>query len=136
MFILTMKLNFYPLDIFCKKHLSLLVTFWWLGFQIDISSISTCTWSEMVRWGFFFSCEKSETLSVWKRAAWNYGMLKWQWITLSWMSQKIEILYVVQSSAHSWNQKKDSLEYQGLYVMTLIASWVEIKTIKVGSFFI
>lgn len=51
------------------------------------------------------------------------------------MSQKIEILYVVQSSAHSWNQKKDSLEYQGLYVMTLIASRVEIETIKVGSFF-
>lgn len=51
------------------------------------------------------------------------------------MSQKIEILYVVQSSAHSWNQKKYSLEYQGLYVMTLIASWVEIETIKVGSFF-
>lgn len=49
--------------------------------------------------------------------------------------KKIEILYVVQSSAYSWNQKKDSLEYQGLYVMTLIASWVEIETIKVGSFF-
>lgn len=50
------------------------------------------------------------------------------------MSQKIEILYVVQSSAHSWNQKKDSLEYQGHYVMTVIANWVEIETIKFGSF--